>query len=489
MTALGGLPLYLDLAQVAGVRESIERRLSVRDGGQGWTDGQMVMSLILLNLAGGDCVDDLRILEADAGFAEVLRRVEWHGLARRQRRVLEQRWRRDRTRCVPSPSSMFRYLHGFHDPGQEKRRVSGKAFIPAPNAALSALPLVNKDLLGFLQKQRPKSVATIDMDATLIETSKFSALHCYKHFVAYQPINAWWFEQGVTLHTEFRDGNVPAGYEQLRVLQEALELLPQGVEKVRLRSDSAGYQHDLMRFCGSGASERFGKIEFAIGADVTREFRAEVSKLPATEWKPIFRQLGKIRVKTDQEWAEVCFVPNLISRTKSGPDVRYLAIREPFRQRALPGLEEQKELPFPTMEVEGEAWKLFGIATNLDWDGEAVIHWYRERCGKSEEAHSVMKEDLAGGQLPSGDFGENAAWWWIMQLAHNLNSIMKTVVLPEGWATKRLKAIRFSLINVPARIQTRARQMWIWIQGRHPSLPLFLEARRKITELVAFSPG
>jgi hypothetical protein len=42
------------------------------------------------------------------------------------------------------------------------------------------------------------------------------------------------------LHTEFRDGNVPAGYEQLRVFQEALEMLPEGVRKVYLRSDTAG---------------------------------------------------------------------------------------------------------------------------------------------------------------------------------------------------------------------------------------------------------
>lgn len=33
-----------------------------------------------------------------------------------------------------------------------------------------------------------------------------------------------------------------------------------------------------------------------------------------------------------------------------------------------------------------------------------------ERCGKSEEAHAVTKDDLAGGKLPSEDFGENAAW-------------------------------------------------------------------------------
>ena len=25
-----------------------------------------------------------------------------------------------------------------------------------------------------------------------------------------------------------------------------------------------------------------------------------------------------------------------------------------------------------------------------------------------------MKADLAGGKFTSGDFGENAAWWWIM---------------------------------------------------------------------------
>ena len=54
----------------------------------------------------------------------------------------------------------------------------------------------------------------------------------------------------------------------------------------------------------------------------------------------------------------------------------------------------------------------------MDWDGNALIRWFYKRCGKSEEVHSVMKEDLAGGKLPSNDFGQNAAWWWI--LAHML---------------------------------------------------------------------
>ena len=39
------------------------------------------------------------------------------------------------------------------------------------------------------------------------------------------------------MHSEFRDGNVPAGFDQLRVFKEALGCLPEGVKKVRLRSD------------------------------------------------------------------------------------------------------------------------------------------------------------------------------------------------------------------------------------------------------------
>ena len=50
--------------------------------------------------------------------------------------------------------------------------------------------------------------------------------------------------------------------------------------------------------------------------------------------------------------------------------------------------------------------------------------------GRSEEAHSVIKEDL-GGKLPSGKFGvrvtdPNAVWWWIMVLALNLNQAIES---------------------------------------------------------------
>jgi hypothetical protein len=254
MTALAGLPIYLDLASVLGVADCIRAHVHVRTSDQGWTDEQAILSLILLNLAGGDCVDDIRILEKDEGFGKVLSRVETLGLRRQQRWAMERRWRREHHRFVPSPSALFRYLEAFHDPGEERKRQQGKAFIPAPNEHLQGLGKANRDFVASIQRRHLEKEATLDTDATLVESQKKDALFSYQGYKAYQPFNVWWAEQGLVLHTEFRDGNVPAGYQQLRVLQEALDMLPEGVTNVYLRSDTAGYEHDLLRYCEKGPS-------------------------------------------------------------------------------------------------------------------------------------------------------------------------------------------------------------------------------------------
>jgi hypothetical protein len=486
MTGLAGLPVYLDLMHAMGLSELIKKHLQVKQ--RGWTDAQMVSSLMLLNIAGGDCVEDLSTVEKDEGFCKILRRVEQQGMRRTERREIERRWRKDRWRSVPSPSAAFRYLSAFHDSDQEGKRKGGTAFIPVPNDRLRGLAKVNQGMAAFMQKRNSQKTATLDQDATLVATAKRDALFSYQGFKSYQPLNTWWAEQQIVLHTEFRDGNVPAGYEQLRVLKESLSLLPEDVEQVRLRSDTAGYQHSLLGYCERGEDRRFGRIEFAVGADVTPEFKkAVLTEVSQKDWQPIYREYDGSRIQTSQEWAEVCFIPNAIGHRLDAPVYRYLAIREPMGSMDLPGMPQQ-EFPFQTLQMDLQHYKLFGLVTNMDWDGEKLIHWHRERCGKSEEAHSVMKGDFAGGKLPSGDFGENAAWWWIMILAMNLNTIMKRLVLGGSWATRRMKAIRFSVITIPGRIVERSRALIIRLVKGHPAYELYLEARRRIREM-AFVPG
>jgi len=490
MTGFGGLPVYLDLAQATGLSKAIGRYLKASSDSQGWTDSQVVMALILLNLLGGDCVDDVNRLESDEGLCRIIKRSQGYGMTRKQRRVFSRRWRKGQQRTFPSPSAVFRYLSLFHDNEQDKLRGSGKAFIPAANEHLQGFVKTNGDFLSFVQRQDRQRTATLDMDATLIETNKSEALYCYKGFKSYQPLNTWWAEQELVVHTEFRDGNVPAGFDQLRVFKEALRCLPEGIKKVRVRSDTAGYQHDFLKYCDMGKNKRFGKIEFGIGCDVTPEFKKAVSEVPELEWTPLTREVNGEDIKTGREWAEVCFVPNAIGRSKKGPEYRYIATREVMaEQLIIPGTVEAREYPFPTMSMESKKYKVFGIVTDMDWDGQELIPWFYKRCGKSEEAHSIMKDDLAGGKLPSDDFGVNAAWWWIMIMALNLNGAMKRLVLGKSWISKRMKAIRFHLINLPARVMERSRELFVRLPKNHPCLDWLLTIRARIASFALESSG
>ena len=485
LTSLAGLPLYLDLVKATGLGAAIREHVCVA-GSQGWLDIQMVLALVFLNLAGGDCMEDLERLENDAGFSTVLRAIEQELLSRAEQRSLPARWRRTRRRAVPSPSAASEWLERFHDPATPKA-VAGTAFIPAVTEALRRLWQVNRALLDFIQKHLPALAATLDMDATLIATHKRDALPCYKGFKAYQPLNCWWAEQGVMLYSEFRDGNVPAGHEQLRVLKTSLAHLPASVTKVSLRSDTAGYQEELLLYCGEGKDPRFGVIDFAIGADVTEAFRTAVLATPETEWKPLVRMFDGKPQETDQEWAEGCYVPNWAGYSRKRADYRFLAIREPLRELP-PG--DAADLPFPTQAFTGKGtYKLFGVVTNLKTSGDQVIWWLRARCGKSEEVHSVLKSDLAGGQLPSGLFGANAAWWALANLTHNLNAAMKQLVLGKGWATKRMKAMRFHLIALPGRVVSHARQLLIRLGAGAEALATLITARQTIQALACGPSG
>ena len=228
LTGLAGLAAYLDLWQVAGLGRSVSRHLGVNEGRQGWTEAQVVTSLVLLNLAGGECVEDLRLLEKDEGLGRVLRLAETQGMGRRERGALLGRWRKERRRSVPSASAAFRFLNRFHDAAEEERREAHRAFIPAPTAGLLGLGRVNADLVGFVQSQARHQQATLDMDATLIETHKEQALYCYKKHQAYQPFTTYWAEAGWWCTRSSGTATCPAGHQQLRLLRESLERLPSG---------------------------------------------------------------------------------------------------------------------------------------------------------------------------------------------------------------------------------------------------------------------
>jgi hypothetical protein len=479
LTAFGGIGLYLDLLKATKVRRMLDGQIGRSQGRQGYRDSDIGEALLLLNLVGGECIEDIDRLEGDEGLKTIYRQGN-----RRSTRWGE-RFRRGEKRTFPSPSALFRYLERFADGDNGSK---GEAAIPESIKRMRAFMGVNERLLSVMERSQPQRRATLDQDATLVATDKRDALYGYKGYKAYQPLNVYWHEHSMMLHTEFRPGNVPAGHDLLRVLREGMSILPAGVKEVYYRADGASYRHELLAYLdaergGDEIKRRFGRIGFCVSAPVTMEFKQAVQEDRGLVWLPLDTDASGNLQPGGREWAEVCFVPNELCQSKRGREYRYLVTRQILQERALPGLEECVKPPFPVLEMERKKYKVFTKVTNLKWEGGKIIRWHDERCGRSEEAHAILKHDLAGGRFPSGKFGANAAWWWYAVLAFNLQSIMSHAVLGGAWRHKRMKAIRLHLIHLPGRIISRSNRLIVRLAMVEDKFAWLLEIRQRILAL------
>jgi hypothetical protein len=492
LSGFGGILPYLDLLGLLKLPQSIDTHLGT-GGAQGWMARHHVLTVLLLNLAGGECVDDVEELEADSGLCEALRLVEGLGLSRVGRRSLDRRFRKGRARTYPSATCLRDWLDTFNDPEDKHKRQLGVAFIPSPTSGLQGLTAINSAFiretvnLQTKTKQPPLNRGTVDLDAAFMETQKRGALRCYKGFPAYQWLTAYWAETGMALLSEFRDGNVPPAMHNVEVTRAAFDQLTAfGITDLWFRSDSAAYQHELLKMLATGDGGRWPMVRFVLPNDMTKEFRSAASQLAEDDWQPVYDQRGTLQYA----WSEVVYVPNAIATAKG--TYRYLAIRTPLKQGVLPGLEADApaapEPTYATIRCADRTYRLTGLVTNIDdpaWDGPRMIRWCYARCGKGEEVHAIMKTDLAGGQLPSERFGANAAWWGIMLLAFNLHAALRLLVLPATLKPKRFKALRFALLQVPARVVSRGRQLFFRLPRDNPALTVLTAMRKTLAGLVA----
>ena len=106
------------------------------------------------------------------------------------------------------------------------------------------------------------------------------------------------------------------------------------------------------------------------------------------------------------------------------------------------------------------AYKVFGIVTNLrEEDGGKIVEFHHERCGKSEEVHRILKDELGGGHVASGKFGSEAAWWNIAVLSLSLLNLFKRNFLPEESHSYRPKAMRYRFFVMVGKFVRHARKL------------------------------
>lgn len=458
ITSFAGLPLVSETFRALGLPEAIRTHLRLKERQAGYTEAQMVESFILLFAAGGDCFEDIEVLSADPGLKALV------GLKR-----------------FPSPEALRFFCYAFHD--EEKIEKAKKdrppdtvAYIPEETQALQALSVLNTHVVGKVQRHSPSPVATLDLDATIIEANKKEALWTYESEKGYQPLVGVWAEQGLIVADEFRDGNVPAGWRGRAFIARCLSALPETVKEIFLRSDSALYDHEVIEFCKDGVANGTGReILFAISADMTEELRAKAVTVPEAEWKPLVGLREEELLPGRKQWAEVEFVPRKPGENKTLRPDRYLAIRVSPSQREL--------------FADGHRYHYFAVVTNR-WKekGDEVILWHRGKAGTVEIAHDIVKNDLGGSVMPCGRFGANAAWFRLNVLTHNILVAMKKAALPPEMGKLRLKALRFRLLRAAGKVIHSGRQMILKIAQRLEAYALLIEARPRLVAAFASSP-
>jgi len=459
VTNYGGIFPYLDLMLLTDLPKVASECLGEKSL-RSWQHAEHIGALLALNLTGGDCVDDMVKLADDPGISLYMGQIAQAAGAR------NRRFTRGGENDVPSLTCVREWLDEFHNADEDSKRGYGQAFIPKSNEALSGLKRVNREFVKrgwsvYERSGRDKVTrATLEIDATFMETQKRGALGCYKHFDAFSSLTVRWAEMGLAIWDEFRDGNVPPAYRNLEALTESITYLNEelGITDVWARSDAAAHQESIIKALSEWKIDgQLSPVKFAIGYIKTKDFRKALKRLDKTQWEPVFDKKGRL----DYEVAEVPFVSNTEALIKADP-YRHIAIRRKAKQQVLPGLgaDDSKLADEETVEMGGKSYHVHAIISNIgeDWSLQAVVEWYNDRCGGGEAIHSILKSDLAGGNLPSNKFGANAAWWAVSVMAHNLHALLEKLAMPKGLVGSRFKRLRYHLINVPARVVTHARQ-------------------------------
>ena len=457
LSSYGGAPIFLEFLKGIGFDRMIAERFKTKSK-QGFHPVHNIFAIVLLNILGGESISDICMLQNDSGLIRFLNRCK-HSLLGFSGRI----FRKKNCGLIPSATTLFTFLNSFKSDKEEEEREStlkGKSKILPTGDRLSQLKGINRDILSVAQELDKQETATLDMDNNIINTNKKNAKVSYKGSKSYQPFNVYWFEQDLMVHSEFRDGNVPPGYEQMRVLDDALKQLPDSVKTVQVRSDSAGYQHEYLEYMESGKS-RFGRIEFAVSADVTKSFRAEVLATKEEAWtRVVVKDSEGNLIETNHEVAEICFVPETKNKSKHAPVFRYIATREATDIQM--EFTDEGQMTFKTSEnaekklhlevFNDVAYKIFGIVTNKSESPLEVLLWHRQRCGKSEQEHSRLTKDLAGGRFPSCSFGPNAAWWQLAIISLNLLKLFQRRALPSGFKGSRIKTLNKFLFHIAIKV-------------------------------------
>jgi hypothetical protein len=389
----GGLTVAALLAQRLGVADLVDEHVTVV-GEAGANSGAKGATVIGTALAGGDCIDDARVLQAGA-----------------TKRLFDG---------VRAASTIGIWLRAFVWASvRQLDRVTRELLARAWQAGLGPADL-SADL-------------TIDIDSSVVETyglaKQGGQAFAYTGVRGYHPLLASLAQTGELLHARLRGGSANTGRGAASFVAETISRVRHAgaTGQLTVRADSGFYTGAVISTC-----RRHG-VRYSITARKNRSIQRAIDAIPEHDWVPIPYWLDG-----GADVAETTYTA--FAGTRHETTAR-LIIR---RVRPTPGSQLAMDVVFSYHAVLTDRGGPL-LAVEADHRRHAIV----------EPTICDLKHHAGLAHLPSGRFAANAAWLALVGIAYNL---AKWTANAAGLGRVTTKTLRLTVIAVPARLITSGRR-------------------------------
>jgi hypothetical protein len=383
------------------------------------------------------------------------------------------------------------------------QNLVGAESVPDPSTAGDFLRRFDANDLGSFQsaidqarakvwKRLPRKqrlCLTVDMDSTIKEVygqCKQGADFSYTGKWSYHPLVISTAETKECLRLLNRPGNSGSADGAAAALEDCLRPASRYFKKLRVRGDSAFYQHATIK-----VAEAYG-AEFAFVMDTCPAVRNLAAALPEKAWRPFkaapppprkkmatvrrrrkrerlrrkkARERGYRTLSTVKEWVgEIRYTPSFAKKEYRVVVKRQL-IEESHGQQALIRRHEYR----------------FIITSNEHDCPAEVVRFAYGRCDQ-ENTIEQLKNGIAAMRMPTGELLANAAFMLAAELAWNLRAWLSLLALPKATGTWEWKRFRHAFVYVSAKVVRSARGAVARIGASHRFAGELLDAVPRVRQ-------
>ena len=323
----GLLPLVEVLAALK-IKQQVDTLFTAPVSNLGHSNSTIVNTFVLMLNEGAECLEDVSHL-----------------------RFEKESLRLAGIKQIPKADTLAKWLHHH-----------GEAGVPLVHQ-LSLTVIA--ETLKSLKVKRP----TLDINTTVILAKRPYEEWGDLEYCDLMPIIGTIAESGQVIAVESQDKDAPLNYDGAGFIKACQAQLPDGVELGRVRSDTVGYQKELIECLAHQ------NIEFIIHARIDTAIRGVIAAVPPTDWKPLRLKDGSL---SQQKWVA------RRSHTMQDSDTAFDIVIQRSLKSEVTDLSNQRELPGLAVPKQ---YVYRVIATNIKGlDDAQILHEYNQRGPGFEES-------------------------------------------------------------------------------------------------------